>query len=280
MARLDSPSLVVSFTGPPPGSVVLLRAGGRLVHRGTAASRGPAAPGWSTVPALGIGDSRAAANNFVAGWFGSPFDAVNVGRMGQERLTWGIWGFAGTRLARCLSRWKARAPESYGELLTSTGIDVAPGPDGSTPVLVLGTATIPTARGRRAERVISADPRFVTALARAGRDAEGQLAQIASIAADVLEPTLAIPAGVAGSAPRLGDLIRSPRGLSVLLYLDLKLGRATVHRIARTDIPGRPRPADERGWLDHAVAQLTMSGRSLGAHNVMRIVSSPEFERG
>jgi hypothetical protein len=232
------------------------------------------------VSAVGIGDSRAAAINFVAGWFGAPFDAVNVGRMRHERLTWGVWGFAGTRLARCLSRWKARAPESYGDLLTSTGIDVAPGPDGSTPVLVLGAATIPTARGRRAERVISADPRLVTALARAGRDAEGQLAQIAAIAEDVLEPMLAIPAGATGSPPRLGDLIRTPRGLSVLLYLDLKLGRATVPRIARTVIPGRPRPTDERGWLDLAVAQLAMSGRSVGAHNVMRILSSPEFERG
>jgi hypothetical protein len=229
------------------------------------------------VAGLGIGDAGTAAIAFVADWYGAPFDAVNLGRVDRDAPSWGIWGFAGERLARCLGRWKARAADSYGEILLGTGLDVMPGPDG--PLLLVDGVPTPAARGA-ARPAVGADPRVVTALARAGRHADAQLAQIASIAHDVLAPMLAIPAAPGGSEPRLGELIRTPRGLSVLLYLDLKLGPGAVRQIARTVIPGRVRRADERGWLDLVTELLAISGRPVAAHNVMRIRSSPELDRG
>jgi len=260
----EGASLVVAFDDSESGTVILLRVNGQIVHRGLVAPRGPAAPPMAARLALGLSEWQSCAIDFVADWFGAPFDAVNVARSGPERLTWGIWNFSGERLARCLARWKERAPESFAALLSSAGVDVespAPGTTDGVPVLSLAGG-----RGARTQRTLTSDPHHVAVFARAGRHLDGQLAQIDSIVHDILEP--------AGAA----ELVQTVRGLAVVLYLELRLG-AAARQITRSVAANRSQPNDESAYLDGLVERLRAIGRAVDAHNVLRILATPELGR-
>ncbi len=56
---------------------------------------------------------------FVAAWFGFPYDAVNVRLTAGQVLSWGFWGFTielylgleydGAGTAQCVAVWKVKA---------------------------------------------------------------------------------------------------------------------------------------------------------------------------
>src|SRR5213078_1783803 len=90
---------------------------------------------------------------------------------------------------------------------------------------------------------ISASAVACAALARAGREPAAMRAQLAVLADAVLRPALAQPCG--GRA-KLGDTLRSPRALALVLYCDLACGPAGPLRLA---------DAVEAGGDEHTVIE-------------------------
>jgi hypothetical protein len=275
---VDGTSLVVTFDDHVGGSVVLLRTSGRFAHRGVSAPRGATATTWQT---LGLSDALCSAVAFVADWFGAPFDAVNATRQSAHGLTWGIWNFSGERLGRCLGRWKARASDSFTALLGSAGIDIDTPPEesrsGTAPAVVLAGSK--GARGTHAERILTGDPRLVAVLARAGRHLDAQLAQIDSVAHDILEPALAALRRVVESESSSDDRALTARELAALLYLDLRLGANVTRQVARAITASGRHPGNENAFLNAIAERLAAADRGVDAHNMLRILSSPELER-
>jgi hypothetical protein len=271
-------SLVITFDDPVGGTVVVLRAGGRFAHRGVSAPRGPAALAWD---ASELSDTRKSAIAFVADWFGAPFDAVNATQPSTDRLTWGIWNFSGQRLARCLGRWKTQASDSFTALLSSAGIDLESQPEesvaGGRSMLALSGDR--SARGAHAERILAGDPRLIAILARAGRHPDAQLAQIDSVALDVLDPALASLEAAGANVSWPGERALTARELAALLYLDLRLGANATRQIPRAIMATRSQPSDERAFLNAMAERLASAGRIVDAHNMLRILSTPELER-
>jgi hypothetical protein len=237
--------------------------------------RGAAAPTLTSYVEVGLTEAEAAALEFVASWFGAPFDAVNmVDDQNSHTLGWGIWSFAGRSLARCLAGWKKRAPQAFDTLLVRYGIDVTVQPDGSCTITVALPRGGYVLGGLPAMEVIASNAGLVAALARAGRESTAQLAQIASIAAS-LPPLLAL--SVRAGGPPVAEVVKSARGLAVIFYLWRTFGRRDTARLVRA--LGTPKTSvdDEGAVLLPLVDRLQEIDRGSAAHQVLRILSSPEL---
>jgi hypothetical protein len=270
---LRSAGLQTTFTDVIGGSISLAQGDGRLQHRGTVAIRGRCTSVDTACHEIGLPDHVTRAFEFVASWFGFPFDSVNLRSADDAILSWGFWGFAGSELIDCLQQWKRVAPDTFANYLVTFGIDVLPGPTLS--VQSDGRAV----RGRAAEWAIATDPGLVASLARSGRDAAAQKAQIDVALANWVTPAMFHRWDPSRDADLLTmDVLKSARHVAVLLYLVRRAGRRGSTRLLRT-VSERYRPQDEESWLAGLVRTLRSLNREHDSSEVLRISSSPELNR-
>ncbi|MHA7634055.1 hypothetical protein [Corallococcus sp. M7] len=236
---------VVTF--PDGVRIVLGSEGGRPIHRGTVAVRGPCAPSREELRELGLTEPRARALEFVLAWFGHPFDSVTSEPQSGGEPRWGAWPLSGPALIAALAHWKQQDPEAFDARLGRLGFD----------------STAPFAE----------DPRLVAALARAGRERGAQRAQLETLVTHVLRPMLdsCSQAETAVDAP--GGLFASARALALLFHSELRFGRSGVTRLV-TLARERPQPPAAG---EHLAEDLRASGRSREASEVWRILTSPEL---
>jgi len=269
---LKSTGLLTTFTDQIGGSISLSQASGQLQHRGTVAVRSRCASLDAAGREIGLPDHVMRAFEFVASWFGCPFDAVNLRGTEREALSWGFWGLTGAELAGCLQQWKRQSPQTFASYLAAFGIDVADGPllrvqiDGST------------VDGRGAEWAIASEPRLLAALARAGRDRSAQKAQLDTVLATWVTPVLFQPWNPSAGRDTLTvDTLKSAPHMAVLLYLIRRYGRRAAVRLMHT-VHTRYRPEnDQDAWLTALVRLLQSLSREHDSSEVLRISSSPEL---
>jgi hypothetical protein len=283
-----APPAVAARAAPTPGTtkesdfVALVAERGRFRHLGTVAFRGPCAPPREALPELGVDDVDAKALEFVAAWFGAPFDAVNVQLRGDRALSWGFWHLSGEGLADSLARWREHDRASFDACLGVTGMGVALEADASGKVAVANLCYRDEARGRvvhgeAAEALVTIDRSLVSALARSGRARAAQLAQIESVVVRALRPAVGFPLPTAGIP--LGDALRDTRGRAGLFYTSLCFGAGGVeHLAAEVDRACR---AGQRPGADALLAafaeRVRRTSAAAHAHHLLRIISSPEL---
>nr|WP_244224266.1 hypothetical protein [Corallococcus sicarius] len=260
---------------PADARVVLGNEGGRLVHRGTVAVRGPCAPSREELLGLGLTEAHARALEFVLAWFGSPFDSVSWDSQSGGELRWGAWPLSGPTLIAALAEWKRSEPAAFEARLGRLGIDVIPEhPPEPASLRVQGVRSAPPTEGREALTVLGEDPRLVAALAQAGRERGAQLAQLESLIAQVLRPVL-----TSGAAPvdAPGGPFTTPRALALLFHAELRLGRRGVTRLMAhaRERAGQPASGEHAGEL--FAEALRAAGRAREAAEVWRILASPEL---
>jgi len=278
---LRSAGLFTSFTDTIGGSVSLARAEGRLQHRGTIAVRGHGQAIEAVCRTAGLPDHVTRAFEFVAAWFGFPYDAVNVRLTAGQVLSWGFWGFTGEDLIRCLDEWKRASRETFDSYLTAYGIGVAgdgrsPRADGDDRPTLVVTSSRRAAQGRDAEWLIASEPSLLAVLARAGRDPAAQKAQIETALARSVNPLMFRPWSREQGELTL-DVLTSAQAVAGLLYIARRHGPRTASRLVRvvTERRGHQSPADD--WLEGLVRSLRHLNRESEAAEVLRIASSPEL---
>jgi hypothetical protein len=282
---LKSTGLLITFTDAVGGTISLSQSGGRLQHRGSVAARGRGDTVQAVCRDIGLPDHVARALEFIAAWFGHPFDAVNLRSTETQILTWGFWGLGNDELVRCLSDWKLQAPESFDRYMTAFGVDVSspdrgnaePGPDAHRPALRVQSGRR-VAHGREAEWMVASEPHLLAVLARAGRDAAAQKAQIDTVIATWITPVMFHAWDSSDREDLLTvDVLESPRAVAALLYLVRRHGPRTATRLVQV-VNERSRPQkDEDAWLAGLVRSLRHLNRDSEASEVLRISSSPEL---
>jgi hypothetical protein len=282
---LKSTGLLITFTDAAGGTISLSQSEGRLQHRGSVAVRGRGDTIEAACRDIGLPDHVARALEFVAAWFGHPFDAVNLRSADSQILTWGFWGLGNDELARCLAEWKRQSPESFDRDMTAFGVDVSrpdrggaeSGPDARRPALRVQSGRR-VAHGREAEWMVASEPHLLAVLARAGRDAAAQKAQIDTVIATWITPVMFHAWDSSDREDLLTvDVLKSPRAVAALLYLVRRHGPRTATRLLQV-VNERSRPQeDEDAWLAGLVRSLRHLNRDSEASEVLRISSSPEL---
>jgi hypothetical protein len=274
-SSLPAEGALVVLPDAPAAAVALLSRGSRVVHPGSVAILGPLAPPREAYLALGLSETEATALRFVASWFGAPLDAVNVRRRSDQPLSFGCWHLAGAPLAECLASWKRSAPAAFQELMASRGIDVT----SEKPRLLVHSGS-EELTGEEAADAVARDPQLVAVLARAGREGEGQLSQIDTVARLSLRPTLDILVPGEGGQTKLGALLRSPRSIALALHLELVFGLAGPEHLAKAIEAGVcPCGEDGEPRLAGFVGELVRLGCIAEAAQALRILASPELAR-
>ena len=272
----QSTGLLTTFTDRIGGSISLSHANGRLLHRGSVSLRGTTVSIETVCRDIGLPDRVTRGFEFVAAWFGYPFDSVNLRPHSDCVLSWGLFGFAGPDLARCLHEWKQHAADDFGEYCGEFGLDVLKRDEREKPVLTVQSDRRPL-EDRAAEWAIAAEPRLLAALARAGRSATAQRAQVDMAIATCLTPILLQPwdrAADAGTAAV--DALKSPNSIAALLYIACRHGVRTATRLAHI-VNERWDPRDEEAWVGQLARALRTVNREHDAGEVLRIWSSPEL---
>ncbi len=282
-----------TFDAATGGRVALARSGEFLRCPGGVAVRGPLAPAAAAFQGESLTAAAAKAFEFVAAWFGSPFDAVNVGPPGGSRLRWGFWGLSGDPLAWVLARWKAGDRSQFDALFARYGLDVVPLPSGTADATrdsasPPGSSPAPRAdsfellvrterrvvRGASAAAVIGSDPRRLAVLARAGRERSAQLAQIDGALRFGVQPSLALleARAAAESAPA------TTREMAVILLLALRYGAETTGQLHADATRSTSPDAAPIGWADAIAAGLARAGRPRAAREIHVVLASPELD--
>ena len=286
---LKCTGLVTTFSDRIGGSISLSPGEGHLQHRGTVAIRRRGSSVEAVCGEIGLPDQVTRAFEFVAAWFGFPFDSANLRIPDGRVLSWGFWDFAGNDLARCLQEWKRRAPETFAEHLSAFGVDVltsasesgAQGPTAAARAILSVQVDQRSIHGRAAEWTIAGEPRLLAVLARAGRDVDAQRVQIEVALARWVTPVLFHPWVAEGSGERLiVDVLKAPTHLAALIYLVRRLGPRAATRLI-TFVHERWRPQEnEDAWLAGLIRSLRNLNRENDACEVLRISSSPELTIG
>jgi hypothetical protein len=272
-----------SFTDPIGGSVSLVRADGRLQHRGTIAVRGHGRAIESACHDAGLPDHVSRAFEFVAEWFGFPYDAVNIRLAEGQILSWGFWGFAGDELIRCLAEWKRTSRETFDSYVAAFGIDVSgdsrtPRSDADERLALVVKSGRRLAQGRDAEWLVASEPGLVAVLARAGRDPFAQKAQIDTAIARSVNPLMFLPWDSSREQGELTlDVLTSAQAVAAVLYIARRHGPRTATRLVRVvnEQCGHQSQADD--WVRGLVRSLRHLNRESEAAEVLRIASSPEL---
>jgi hypothetical protein len=267
----------VVFSDAAGGTIVLGRSGDRVAHIGTLAVRGPYGLTLESLQTYGLSEAQARGLEFVAAWFGAPFDAVAVNRAeGGRSLKWGFWPLPAGDIGRAFALWKERSPVSFAGLLGDYGFDVSPG-DGelSGPyVLLIDPAKGSLVRGDGALDFIARDPRRLALLARAGRHADARAAQLEVALRDVLPLfRMSLLRGqervslstIAASARITAVTILASRGVELTIMAEI-LGRVSL-----------PTDADDESKLLTALLDALADARPTVAMALRRALSSPEL---
>ena len=277
---LKAAGLLIEFTDSIGGTISLAHADGRFQHRGTVSVRGGRSIIESVSRDIGLPSHVAQAFEFIAGWFGFPFDSINL-RTGDDHLiSWGFWPIDGAGLARCLHEWKTQSPDDFAGYCGRFGIDVtAATEDARREPLLCVRLSSGEVQGRAAEWAMASDPQLLAVLARAGRDAAARKVQVESVVADSITPIMFHPWDPGGDPERLTlDVLKSARSIAALLYLVRRHGQRAALRAART-VTGRTHGQidGEEIWLQTLVRSLRHMNREHDATEVLRIASSPEL---
>ena len=280
---LKSTGLLTTFTDSIGGSVSIARADDRLHHRGTVGVRGHGRAIESACQDAGLPGHVTRAFEFVAAWFGFPYDAVNMRLSEGQILSWGFWGFAGDDLIRCLDEWKRTSRETFDSYLAAFGIDVSgdsrtPPSNGDERLSLVVKSGRRLLQGRDAEWVVASQPDLLAVLARAGRDPSAQKAQIDGVIARWVNPLMFLTWNSSGEQGELTfDVLTSAHAVAALLYLARRHGPRTATRLMRlvNEQSGHQAAAEE--WLRVLVRSLRNLNRESDAAEVLRITSSPEL---
>jgi hypothetical protein len=268
----------VVFGDEAGGEVVLARVADRTVHRGTVAVRGPLGITTAALQEQGLTEPQARAFEFVASWFGGPFDAMSASRTAAARsLDWGFWPLSGSEIPRAMLAWKTRDAKSYGAKIAAYGIDVAPTDDLRGPVLEIVDPRGKVIRGERALDALTADVRRLAVLARAGRDDAASAAQIERAIASVARPMLRVPVSRGETRATLGDVVASARGVAALLCAARGIGATAFEELVRVAIADAPNGSNEESLVEAVARYLRVSGHAAIAADVRRTLSSPEL---
>ena len=262
-----------TFEDAPGERIALDLRTGAIAHLGTVGVRGPLVNFRSLASGAGLDEAQAAALEHVAAWFGAPFDAVSAGEAGEPRLRWGCFRLGGESLARCLAAFAARDAAAFQAQLGRYEIGLtSPGEANAPEITAVDPASRTALRGREAELVIAAEPRLVAVLARAGRQAAAQIAQVETVVSTLLRSSLQLrlPSGT-----EVSTTLRSKRALAVLFYIDFVLGLRTVAAFVQS-APEDP-ATEEDVWIERFAARLERSHRGEHAFAMRRIASSPEL---
>ena len=132
--------------------------------------------------------------------------------------------------------------------------------------------------GRAAERTIATEPRLLAVLARAGRDASAQRAQIEMALAGWVTPVMFQPWQPGGGTDHLTvDALTSPSSIAALLYLVRRHGRRAAMEMAQAASEHARPQGDTEAWITSLARSLRQARRDQEASDVMRIASSPEL---
>ncbi|MBN8233013.1 hypothetical protein JYK02_36420 [Corallococcus macrosporus] len=257
-------------TFPDGSRIVLGNEGGRPIHRGTVAVRGPCAPSLADLVTLGLTDAQARALEFVLTWFGNPFDSVTSDPQSGGEPRWGAWPLSGPLLVTALAQWRQREPDAFDGRLGRLGLEATPAqPPEPAALRFLGARNATPSEGLEALVLFAEDPRLLAALAQSGRERGAQLAQLETLVTHVLQSVLA---SSSQDAPADGAF-SSARALALLFHAELRFGHRGVTRLV-TLMRERPEPsaAGERFAED-----LRSTGRAREASEVWRILTSPEL---
>jgi hypothetical protein len=202
-----------------------------ISYAGTAA---PARLPASEYQAAGLDGAQAAALRQVSSSEGS-FDAVNT--YDRAVVSVGFIQFAGggRGLGPYLALLKLRQPVKFRDLLQRYGLDVEVGMGRAgqiewTRVLVLDPAASRVLGAGDAEAVIRDDKRLTAALILSGRDRDVQRAQLEAAVRDYVRPALGARITWGHSGARLGDLLRSRKGIAAVLDRAIQEGPPGAQR--------------------------------------------------
>lgn len=268
----------VTFADAPGDRVELRLRPSAVEHGGVVAVRGPLSTLLPQARDAGLAEAQARALEFVAAWFGAPFDAVSAPLDAERPLAWGFLRFGGTALTRCFTAWKRRDAASFKERLGRYGLDcVAMRADGGVEeqdLQVLDPVSGDRASGRAAEQVVAAEPRWIAVLARAGRHPASQAAQVEAAVSEHLRPALSheLTAGTT-----LGAALRSSPALAALFYTELALGARGARAFAEACGANVADPGAEDDWVERFAARLERLRHGEHASALRRILSSPEL---
>jgi hypothetical protein len=278
LSRIALDGSRVQFADADGGDVVLAKVGQKTVHRGTVAVRGPLGLTVAMLVERGLTEPQARAVEFVAAWFGGPFDAVSAARGGESpELHWGFWPLSRAEIARVLGAWKARAPERFAAMLGAYGFDVIARDDLRGPALVIVDPRGAIVHGDKALNAVAADPRRLAVLARAGRDEQARATQIDHVVSAVVTPLLRTPVRRGDSRTPVADVLPSACGTAALLCAARALDTAALDELVRVAIADAPVEGGEAAVLDSIARYLRVSGHAAAAHDVRRTLSSPEL---
>jgi hypothetical protein len=280
---LKCTGLFTTFTDAIGGSVSLARADDRLQHRGTVGVRGHGGAIESACQDAGLPAHVTRAFEFVAAWFGFPYDAVNVRLADGQILSWGFWGFAGDDLIRCLDEWKRTSRENFDSHLAAFGIDVSGDSrttrsTGDERLTLVVKSARRAVQGRDAEWLVASQSDLLAVLARAGRDRSAQKAQIDSVIARSVNPLMFLPWNSSREQGELTlDMLTSAHAVAALLYIARRHGLRTATRLMRVVNEQCGHQSQPEDWLRALVRSLRNLNRENDAAEVLRIASSPEL---
>lgn len=280
LSRVAIHGSLVTFGGPLAETLVLGRDEASIVHQGSVAVRGPHGLPLAALRQRGLDEAQARAVEFVAAWFGFPFDSLAADAAPEASLRWGFWPLHTAGVARALATWKERAPATFGACVSDAGIDVDPsscGAAGDPTWIVVDPARKIVLRGGRAVDAIVRDPRRLAVLARAGRHADGRAAQIDVVVRDAVQPLLALDVPRRSGRSTIAEMARSARSLVALLLVLRRIdlhGTADVLSIAAS---AETAALDEAAWLENVLAALRFGDRGAIGHAARRAISSPEL---
>ncbi|MFP2899676.1 hypothetical protein [Corallococcus sp. 4LFB] len=260
-------------TFPDGARIVLGNEGGRPIHRGTVAVRGPCAPSREDFLQLGLTEAQVRALEFVLAWFGGPFDSVTSEPQSRGDPRWGAWPLTGPTLITALAHWRQREPEAFEARLGRLGLEATPEqPPQPAALRFLGSRSAAPLEGRDALAMFAEEPRLLARSPEAGRSARPAGAA-GGLVSHVLRPILA---SYTEDAP--ADSAFAPaRALALLFHAELRLGRRGVTRLVAF-VRERPEPpvAGEHAG-ERLAEELRATGRSREASEVWRILTSPEL---
>jgi hypothetical protein len=278
LRRIEARDSTLTFADAAGGVVVLARSGTRIVHQGTVGVRGPSGLSLRALQDHGLSEAQARASEFVAAWFGAPFDSIRVDRAAPAASwRWGFWPLGPKETCVALAEWKARAPDSFTSMLGDYGIDVAPRTDDlrGPELEVVDPTRERVQTGPHAFDALSRDPRRIALLARVGRHGEARDAQLRTVLHGLVQPLLRLGLTAGGTRKTVADVVSSPRSLAVFLAAQRGLD---LTGIADVLVAASRREADGPAEATLLLAlQDGLRKHTSAAHAVRRTLSSPEL---
>jgi hypothetical protein len=281
LSRVSIHGSVVTFGDPMAGTIVLGCDDGSIVHQGSVAVRGPHGLTLDALRQRGLDAAQARAVEFVAAWFGLPFDSLASDATPAASLRWGFWPLRTTDAARALLSWKEKAPDSFAACVGDAGIDVdaAPADPSAAPTwIAVDPARRIVLRGEAALDAIVRDPRRLALLARAGRHPDARAGQIDVVVRDSVQPLLRLTVPGGAGRTTIAEAARSPRSLVALLLVLRGVELEGVANVLSVAAAEGARALEEAPWVESVLGALRFGSRGAIGQAARRALSSPELQ--